>query len=112
MTMKKINLIKKIFAIFIVLSLITLPIDTVLAESDYTFEFEITNFTEPKAGAKPKFDYNMDFNINDLEGDLSFFELEYWYEFDYDYSTLLKKMNDMEGFFDFNNLKAESTKVG
>ena len=55
MTMKKINLIKKIFAIFIVLSLITLPIDTVLAESDYTFEFEITNFTEPKAGAKPKF---------------------------------------------------------
>lgn len=111
MTMKKFKLIKKIFAIFIVLSLITLPIDTVLAESDYTFEFEITNFTEPKAGAKPKFDYNMDFNINDLEGDLSFFELEYWYEFDYDYSTLLKKMNDMEGFFDFNNLKAESTKT-
>ena len=112
MPMKKINFIKKVFAVFIVLSLIAFPIDTVLAESDYTFEFDITNLTEPKAGAKPKFDYNMDFNINDLEGNLNFFEHEYWYEFDYDYSTLLKKMNDMEDFEDLDNLEDESTKVG
>ena len=112
MPMKKINLIKKVFAVFIVLSLITLPIDTVLAESDYTFEFDITNLTEPKAGAKPKYNYNMDFNINDLEGNISFFEHEYWYEFDYDYSTLLEKMNDMEDFWDLENLEDESNKVG
>ncbi len=112
MPMKKINFIKKVFAVFIVLSLIAFPIDTVLAESDYTFEFDITNLTEPKAGAKPKYNYNMDVNINDLEGNIDFFEHEYWFEFDYDYSTLLKKMNEMEDFGDLDNLVDESNKEG